>query len=249
MGRVGVEGGWSCAVDPERYMVTSMDPVLRAQIADACREHDQLMAAASEPLPRPLVQKDGSVGVLYREHDETVAMVQPVTVAPAAMVGEEPDWSGWQKWLDGHLNILRDDLLDGVAEGMMTLILKERALFNRELGVLRNENTELRGMLRDTLAKFTDCSGQTIELKDAIAQLQRVDLERRTRDQVVIERSGRIAELQRQNSATAAELSRQQRDQQLAERDRRIDLIETKLGMLLKYLGADLPRGFGRSDD
>ena len=34
-----------------------------------------------------------------------------------------------------------------------------------------------------------------------------------------------------------------------AERDRRIEHIETRLGMLLKFLGAGLPRGFlGHSD-
>jgi hypothetical protein len=177
-------------------------------------------------------------------------VAQPATVAPAATVGDGQDWSGWEKWLAGHLDLLRGEMLDGVAEGMMTLILKERAMFDRELGVLRNENAELRGMLGDLLKKFADCNGQAVELKDAVARLQKSDERRQVRDQAVIERSGRVAELARQNSAAAAELSRAQRDQELAARDHRLDLLEIKLGMLLKYLGADLPRGFlGRSDD
>jgi hypothetical protein len=88
------------------------------------------------------------------------------------------------------------------------------------------------------------------ELRDAVARLQKSDEQRRTRDQVIAERSGRITELQRENAASHTELAAEQLAKSFAARDHRLDLVETKLGMLLKYLGADLPRGFlGRGDD
>jgi hypothetical protein len=54
--------------------------------------------------------------------------------------------------------------------------------------------------------------------------------------------------LQQENSASRAALAGQQLNQAFGQRDARIDLIETKLGMLLQWIGGDLPRGFGRTD-
>ena len=68
--------------------------------------------------------------------------------------------------------------------------------------------------------------------------------ERRVRDQTIVERSGRISELQRQNSERAAELVRKERDEALATRDRRIEQLEIQLSMLMKFIGPGLPRGF-----
>jgi len=66
----------------------------------------------------------------------------------------------------------------------------------------------------------------------------------------MIERSGRVADLQRENAASRAALERQRFEQAFAERDHRIEQLETRLGMLLKFHGGDLPRGFlGRADN
>ena len=62
------------------------------------------------------------------------------------------------------------------------------------------------------------------------------------------ERSARITQLQAENSASHAELARKQRDEEFAARDQRLELVETRLGMLLRFLsvaGIDFPRGFG----
>src|SRR5262249_30316003 len=66
----------------------------------------------------------------------------------------EPDWSGWERWLSGHLHNLRAEMSRGVAEATMLLIQRERAAGDRKLAELRAENVELKAVLADVLKRL-----------------------------------------------------------------------------------------------
>ena len=160
----------------------------------------------------------------------------------------EKNSAAWNAWIAAHLEAERDFLLKGMAEGMSEYVhfkLTERdAVINREINSLKAENAELRGMLGSALSAL-DAVRKNAE---AMAQEWIADKrERAIRDDTIRERSARIADLQRENAASHAELARKQRDQELAARDQRLELVETRLRMLCQFLsvgGYDLPRGF-----
>jgi hypothetical protein len=105
-------------------------------------------------------------------------------------------------------------------------------------------------------ALLDDLTAATGELIVALRREWRADIdqlrrqwetdkrERSIRDQTIVERSGRIAELQKQNAEAHALLTRQQQDQMLAERDARIAKLEARLAALFTFIGGSLPRGF-----
>jgi len=106
-----------------------------------------------------------------------------------------------------------------------------------------------------TAKVFSEAVGEIIvtlrrEWHDEIEALrrewQRDRSDRAIRDATIVERSARIAQLQKENAESHAQLNRQQLDRSFAERDARFERIETKLSMLMKFLSlsVDLPRGF-----
>ena len=114
--------------------------ITREEIRHLCIDHDRFMAEqAIDPIGSPPVSETGEPGIIYRRYDG--GALQP------ASEPEQPDWSGWERWLQGHLTILRQQMIEGLAEGVMTLLHRERDAFDRELAVLRAENAELRGKL------------------------------------------------------------------------------------------------------
>ena len=144
--------------------------ITRDEIRALCAEHDRLMAAAADERriyaegrfrsgspPGPLT--DGA-DIIYPQHDNS---------APAPAPEPEYDWSAWEAWMQGHLNILREELLDGVAEGMNLYVAEklneERNIFERKLNELRCENAEIKGMLGTMLRLY---AGET---KAAIVDL------------------------------------------------------------------------------
>jgi hypothetical protein len=74
----------------------------------------------------------------------------------------EQDWSGWERWLQGHLAIEREQMLDGIAEAMVTLIERERDAVDRQLAELRAENAEVKGLLADVLRKYDELKTRTV---------------------------------------------------------------------------------------
>jgi hypothetical protein len=83
-----------------------------------------------------------------------------------------------------HLEIEREQMLRGIAEATMTLIHRERVVFERKLGVLEGEIREFKGMLGATLQLLGQKSGNsTTVLKpdSAVVELPRGFL-RRTHD-------------------------------------------------------------------
>jgi len=217
-----------------------MDKMLRNEVAAACREHDWLMR--TDALPKAYVQRDAAPGVLvFKERAEALVTADD---------DSERNADGWNQWIAVHLANERAEVIDiitrTVGQFASEYVHEKLAPLNREIASLKGENAELRGMLGSVLAKFDALRAST----EAI-QRERQDETRdlAVRNQVIAERSDRIAQLQQENSASRAALAGQQLNQAFGQRDARIDMIETKLGMLLKWIGGDLPRGFGRTDE
>jgi hypothetical protein len=230
-----------------------MDPDLRAEIDAASREHDRLMVHDREPVGGPYVRREGSAGLLYREHEENAPAPAPaIDSAPFTAVGDESarNAAAWDAWVRGHIAAERAEVFDQmgkvVAEFTSGYIFEKLQPLTREIASLKGENVELRGMLGSALAAL-DAVRQTAEDIERERAIEK--RERAVRDETIRERSARIADLQRDNAASHTELAAQQLAKSFSQRDARIDLIETKLGMLLRWIGGDLPRGFGRTDE
>ena len=214
-------------------MIVMDDPTFRDEIAAACREHDLLLARDHPPVQRDM----RDAGLVFKERAE--ALMPAVT----ADNDSEKNSAAWNAWVANHLEAERDFLLKAMAGGMSEYVhfkLTERdAVINREINSLKAENAELRGMLTSALSALDVVRATT----EALQQEKR---ERAIRDDTIRERSARIADLQRENAASHAELARKQRDQELAARDQRLELVELRLKMLCQFLsvgGYDLPRG------
>jgi|SRR5215831_1883259 len=92
---------------------------------------------------------------------------------------------------------------------------------------------------------ITELRRETHEQIERLRQLWQGEKQQRSaRDEIVRKSSERIAQLQRENAAARAASEHQRFEQALAERDRRIDALETRLAMLLGFIGGDLPRGY-----
>jgi hypothetical protein len=102
--------------------------------------------------------------------------------------------------------------------------------------------TEMHDTMREALGIVV--AEVSREMQAEIAELHRRLDSRDERDRTVAERSGRVAELQRENAIARREAERSQFDQALAEYRARIDAIEVKVGMLLRFFGGELPRGW-----
>ena len=220
-------------------MVIVMDQTLRDEIAAACREHDLLLARDQGPS----VQRDTrDASLVFKERENALAPV----AAPSIEVGDDnaKNAEGWDQWLKAHLAIAKaewfDEFARGMGEGLSEYTHEKLMPHVRAIAELRGELAECKGLLTSALSAF-DAVRATTEA------LQQEKCERAIRDDTIRERSARIADLQRENAASHAELARKQRDQELAARDQRLELVETRLRMLCQFLsvgGYDLPRGF-----
>jgi hypothetical protein len=228
--------------------MTMTDEYERRQLAELFREDDRLraeheewlarrQAAQQPPEPASFVKREAST-TLYRVIDNNA-------LPPAAESAADEGWEGWEKWLRGHLGLEREEMSAAVAALVVELrkewrAEREIALVERDrkIGMIEGELCETKAILGDVLTKLSAATSE-------IEQLRTERRERQIRDQTIIERSSRVAELQRENAASRAALERQRSEQALAERDARIDRLETQLGMLLRYIGGDLPRGWG----
>ena len=117
----------------------------RQKIADLCRAYDEFMIEAREGLRRPPVNESNDAGLIYKDYDNGA-------LQHAQQPEPQPDWSGWEKWLRGHLDNLREEMACGIAQATMTLIHCERIKFERKLGILEGKLRELHGMLGAALA-------------------------------------------------------------------------------------------------
>jgi hypothetical protein len=210
-----------------------MDPMLRDEIAAACREHDRLMAQrTSEPTA---VQRDAAQGLLvFKTRDDALT--------PADETNEKNSVA-WNDWIRAHIEAERDFLLKAMAEGMSQYVHSKLTERDRTISELRAELIEVKGMLSSALTALDAVRNTAYAIvQERVAEKR----ERQIRDETIRDRSARIADLQRENTASYAKLAAQQLDQSLGQRDSRIALLETQVRMLCQFLsvsGYDLPRG------
>jgi hypothetical protein len=211
----------------------------RRELARLFDEQDKLLAEAREEAEhKALTQRADENGIVHRDQEP------------------ERDWSGWEAWRAGHENLLREEIVkaldqehDNIDKALAEVIERVYLEIDRRVGALENENKELRGMLGEALSRLGEArkiaETNASEHGAAIKKLERAELVRQTRDLTLVERGARVAELQRENSASRAELARQQFDQAFAARDARLVSMEEKFAMLLQFLslqGLDPPR-------
>src|SRR5262249_14306994 len=128
------------------YVVT-WTPEDRAWLDQICREHDQLMAeareeerqraaereaaeaerAATENLAQEGAETDAKGS--YMQRNASAGLIPTAT----AEVDPEPDWSGWERWMDGHLNNLRTEIFDTLTEGLGEVIAELRREWERDI--------------------------------------------------------------------------------------------------------------------
>jgi hypothetical protein len=232
-----------------------MDPDLRAEIDAVSREHDRMMAHAREPVGGPYVRREGPAGLLYREHEESAPA--PASATDSALFTAVADESArnaaaWDAWVRGHIEVERAEIFDQmgkvVAEFTSGYVFERLQPLTREIAGLKGENAELRGMLGSALTAL-DAVRKSAEAIHRERQDEKRDFA--IRNQVIAERSDRIAQLQRENFESRSALAQAQLSQAFGQRDARIERIEERMQMLLRFLSlsVDLPRGFGRTDD
>jgi hypothetical protein len=158
-------------------MVTAMDNEFRRHLRALYAEDDRARIehaawmAERQAQGQALMQKSDEDSLIYRTHDDSApAPAAVVETVPSDGNGAETDWSGWETWMQGHLDNLREELLDGVAEGM-SMYFEQRFAekrrewqteIDREFAVLRTALTErdaniarLEGRI-DTLLSFIE---------------------------------------------------------------------------------------------
>jgi hypothetical protein len=85
-------------------------------------------------------------GLIYRTHENALVPT------PAATDDGETDWSGWERWLRGHLAIERAAIGDEVGDAIGELISEERAANERVIA-------DLKRAVREIEVKIAECSG------------------------------------------------------------------------------------------
>jgi hypothetical protein len=160
----------------------------RARELDPFAYDDHLRAERSaEPERDACVQQNDAAGILYREFDGNALYDAP-----------QPDWSAWESWMKGHLANERAEVLELLTEGMAEFVTKyvggklvER---DREIGVLRNENVEIRALLGSVLSKV---EANNEKMKNLIADLEGERRERHELELKLADLRGRMGALLR----------------------------------------------------
>jgi hypothetical protein len=75
----------------------------------------------SEPVRSPYVRKEHAAGGLVHKVKEDALVEHGVGDAT------EIDWSGWERWMEAHKALLRDELLESVAKAIV-LMIEQRAV-------------------------------------------------------------------------------------------------------------------------
>ena len=211
----------------------------RRELAALFDEQDRMLAEArAEAEHKTLMQRADENGLVHRNQEP------------------EADWSNWEAWRAGHEDRLRVEIIkaldqehDNIDKALAQALEQVYHEIDRRVGTLENENRELRGMLGEALSRMSEArktaEANASEQRAAIAKLERAELTRQVRDRTLIERSDRVSALMRENSASRAELARQQFEQAFSQRDARLTSMEEKFAMLLHFLSLshDLPRG------
>jgi hypothetical protein len=145
--------------------------------------HDLIFGESREPLESPPVKRNGGAGGLVYKRFQT---------QPAPAPEPQPDYSGWEQWLRGHLDIERQatrEEFEGALVEIMGELRKDwhaqhnKALIvrDRRIAALEGELREVKGLLADTLKRFDQNRTYTekleadrVGLKTRLARLEGV---------------------------------------------------------------------------
>jgi hypothetical protein len=129
-----------------------------AREADPIKMHEHLMGQAHEAQRSPLARETELPDIVYREFAPSASASAPAT-APA-------DFSGWEAWLAGHLEIERREMLDIVARGMAEVFEIEKREIRKERDIelieLRREVAVLRGRVNCLIDLLSTKGGGTV---------------------------------------------------------------------------------------
>jgi hypothetical protein len=224
---------------------------IRETIAALGREQDRLLADDTEWL----AHRDAEAALRARgiTPGSVLRRDAPISAQAPSPVAVPVPSNG-----DGALfGDARDEML---ARALGEIIAETRKEWQVEISKLKAEMREI--ISTEVVTLHGDCAdlrGRVVDMDEALSRaattlrgaVERIRLEsrnekhdRQIRDETIRERSLRITDLQRENAAVRADRERQHRENEFGVRDRRLDLLETKIAMVLKFLGADLPRGF-----
>jgi|SRR5215471_5229990 len=130
----------------------------RQQIADLCRAHDEFMIEAREWLRKPPASESDDAGLIYKDYDNGALEHAP---HPAP----EQDWSGWERWLRGHLDNERVVIAQAIGEVIAEERESARQERDAELLKLRSEIAELRGKTDALLSMLQMKGGDIVDLR------------------------------------------------------------------------------------
>jgi hypothetical protein len=143
-----------------------LDPEFKRHLAELYAEDDRLRAEArrQERAAASAAAADTS-GLLYRDYTGGAPYDAPAGVAAPANAEGAYDWSGWEKWLAGHLAIHQREMGEGVAWFVSNYLREKLTPLRQELAALHAENVEVKGLLTETLRKYDEVTKEFAELK------------------------------------------------------------------------------------
>jgi hypothetical protein len=121
-----------------------IDPGFRHYLNELYREDDRLRAeyaawtAVREAAASPPVSESAGLGVLYRDYDGGASR------AAAEAEPAQEDWSGWERWLDGHLALHRAEMIEGMAQLVCEFVRQNIDPLEQQLAELKAEVAELK---------------------------------------------------------------------------------------------------------
>ena len=180
----------------------------KRQLAEHCREHDRLMAEEHAPAPRDeLVTKEDAADLIYKRIRR-----------PAPQPEEDADFSGWERWLRGHLDNNNAELVEVFSDAVAIALAKvqeTRAADKAELAALKPELAALRTQIEATKADIKSENAAlrakvdvlTAAKADAAALVEKLESDRRERALECANFAVEIAELRSQMKVLGGYLS------------------------------------------
>ena len=178
------------------------------ELAEFCREHDRLMAERQETARKDeLITKEDAADLIYKRIRR-----------PAPQPEEDADFSGWERWLRGHLDNNNAELVEVFSDAVAIALAKvqeTRAADKAELAALKPELAALRTQIEATKA---DIKSENAALRakvdvliaakaDAAALVEKLESDRRERALEWADFAVKIAELHSQMKVLGGYLS------------------------------------------
>src|SRR5262249_28452473 len=137
-------------VDAHRRREAAMS-ITREEIRQLCIAHDRFMAEQGrETITKAPVSENDEPDLIFKDFDNGTLQ------AAAGAADGERDWSGWESWIRGHLDIEREIIRTVVAD-----VFAER---DADMTKLRSEIAELKGRVDVLLSLVTKGGADVVSL-------------------------------------------------------------------------------------